>query len=61
MAFQAIFRMRGNSDRHSAEDAALKVFIALDKDQDDRLTRAEFISGCKNCGSLISLIDEKQD
>ncbi len=53
--------MRGNSDKQSAEDAALNVFIALDKNKNDRLTLAEFITGCRHCGGLLNLIEDHEE
>ena len=54
--FQAVFKLRGQAGtRELAEEEAHKIFVALDKDMDDRLDMMEFIMGAKN-SEMISML-----
>ncbi len=52
-----MFKLRGQAGaREQAEEEAHYLFVALDKDQDDRLSMLEFIMGAKNCTIIQSLL-----
>ncbi len=53
---QAIHRAKGEGNRQHAEDTALKIFIALDKNKDDRLSRDEFFHGVKSSSSVMDML-----
>ena len=54
--FQAIYKAKGVGSRTAAEESAFKIFIAMDKNKDDRLSRQEFIHGVKSSSSVMSML-----
>ena len=50
--------MRGNasSAREKAEEAAIQIFMKLDKDMDDNLSEIEFIIAAKNSSTIRDLL-----
>ena len=44
-----------------AEDAALAVFVAVDKDRDDLVSQDEFVRGIQRCGTLKHIIDGEHE
>lgn len=54
----SIFKMRGDSHkaREKAEEAALQIFIKLDKNMDENLSEVEFIMAAKNSSTIRGLL-----
>ena len=61
LLFQAIYKAKGKGNRMMAEESAFKIFIAMDKNKDDRLSRAEFIHGVKNSPSVMDMLGAGMD
>ncbi|ELT98685.1 hypothetical protein CAPTEDRAFT_148532 [Capitella teleta] len=53
----SIYKMKGfgSAAAEQAEEAALNIFLKLDKDMDDNLSEMEFVSAAKNSSSISKL------
>lgn len=54
--FQSIYKAKGFGSRSAAEESAFKLFLAMDKNKDDRLSRHEFIHGVKSSKSVMDML-----
>jgi len=53
---QAIYKMRGSGNKATAEEAALRVFMSIDKNQDSKISEDEFVWGVKHSRDVLNLI-----
>ena len=55
--FQSIYKLKGkDGGPEKAEQTAMNIFIQMDRNKDDKLTQAEFLTGAKHSKSIMNLL-----
>lgn len=51
--------MRGKFEKYKAEDAAQKIFVHLDKNNDGEISEDEFIAGALKSPNIMATLEGK--
>ena len=57
LLFQSIYKLKGkDGGRERADQTALNIFVQMDRNKDDKLTQAEFLTGAQHSKSIMNLL-----
>ena len=57
LSFQSIYKLKGREwGPEKAEQTAMNIFVQMDRNKDDKLTQAEFLTGAKHSKSIMNLL-----